>query len=126
MQQKYNCPDAGCRVEGSIPGLKRHLQKSHGMTRFDAHVAADMIQYNTTRRTPAPEFGVVEDDVSIKRKRRSSNADHEEIVATGVMTAHQAKAIADTQRLQEAETSLTKLFGPVGSHRGREFSLFSD
>jgi hypothetical protein len=74
MQQKYNCPDAGCRVEGSIPGLKRHLQKSHGMTRFDAHVAADMIRYNTTRRTPAPEFGVVEDDVSIKRKRRSSNA----------------------------------------------------
>jgi hypothetical protein len=26
------CPVVGCKVEGSLPGIKRHMLKTHGMT----------------------------------------------------------------------------------------------
>jgi hypothetical protein len=30
LPRGFNCPADDCKVTGSIPGLKRHLQKAHG------------------------------------------------------------------------------------------------
>jgi hypothetical protein len=41
---EFTCPVAGCTTSGSLPGLKRHMDKTHGIDWWDVETAKMNLQ----------------------------------------------------------------------------------
>jgi hypothetical protein len=103
LPRGFNCPAADCKVTGSIPGLKRHLQKAHGWTKAEADEWAAELTGAVQGGNGTTAAEAVQDEPTEPEAKATTAVDFSELKADTLRQLAKEAGIAGWHSMKKAE-----------------------